>query len=487
MKLHPLVRTSAIAAVAALLSQPSAAQERAGSVFLQIFNVGGVDETLGNQSGLSGSIGCGNGAPNDSENPTSLFASDGDIFTFCGNLTTAPEWDTQDSRGEAAAPEAITRMEEALAPTQGFMQTDQAAALAGLQIDNVTQRIAQIRLTRRGLEDLGGFAFERSEEPEWVLGLADARGLRAPESSLAPGAFAAALERGFSSGDGLLGIEGLAAFFNGEYTRIDASESSNEAGSEGNGGGFTLGLDKQLGEKAFLGLAFGYSYLATDFDHDFGDSNLNDITFSSYGSVFFGEHVYLDGILSGSILLFDQERKVPSGVMDQPDFEIESDPEGWNITGDLGVGGEFSLKPFDLNPYLRVAVSQTEVDSYDEHGSSLALDIDEQENTSVTLTPGLSVSLPVSTSFGVVSPYVRGEYVHEFGDQADDIRGNLSLIPDASFELTPNNTDEDYAHAGAGVATTLGKGISVFADYDVLLAFSDLVVHKATIGGRFEF
>lgn len=487
MNLDLLVRASVLTAAMVLISQPAAAQNRAGSVFAQIFNVGGADEITQGQQGISGSIGCGNGPPNDDEfNPDSLFQSDGDIYDFCNNLTVRPEW------GDAIAADpngSVQRMQAGYAPDELFMQTDQASALASIQINNVSQRIAQIRLARRGLEDLGGYALERGKGMGPAVGAANAasaRGPYAPESILQAGDFAAALQRGFSSGDGFLGIEGLSVFLNGEYTRLDAANSATEVGSEGNGGGFTLGIDKQLGESAYLGLAFGYSYLATDFNRGFGESELHDLTFSTYGSMFFGEYFYVDGVVSGSILLFDQKRSVPTGL-GGVFSDLESKPEGWNVTADVGMGGEFSLKPVDLNPYLRAAVSQTEIGGFEESGSSLALDIDDQNNTSVTLSPGLSISLPVSTSFGVVSPYVRGEYVHEFGDQADDVRGNLRLIPGASFRLTPNKTDEDYGRAGGGVTTTLGHGVSVFADYDVLLGFSNLVVHTATIGGRLQF
>lgn len=501
MKTRLLAYPCVVAATALLLPALAGAQEAAGQVFLQVFNVGGINESLTNQFGAEGSIGCGGaGAPGSTGDSgggdliavlntvlgTNLGQGQGDLaraydlFSFCDDMTTNTGigW-----TGNFATPDQIVRRQEALAPDELFMQTDQAASLATLQITNVSQRIAQIRLARRGLGDLGGYAFQRpdTQTAQPVLAMEDAFGLRAPESDVSEQAFAAALQRGFSSGDGLLGIEGLSAFLNGEYTRLDASSSSHEVGSHGNGGGFTLGVDKQLGDKAFLGFAFGYSRLHTEYSRSFGSSDLDDFTFSLYGSNFFTDQLYADGIISGSILSFDQTRKVPGFS------NLKSSPDGSNFTADLGFGGEFHQKPVDLNPYLRVAVSKTMVDSFHERGSTLALAIKSQDNTSVTLTPGLSVSLPLSTSFGVVSPYVRGEYVHEFKDQADDIRGNLALVPGAGFKLKPNGTDRDYANVGGGVTTTLGGGISAFVDYNALVGYSHLLVQKATIGGRYEF
>ena len=278
MKFRLLALTSAIGAASALLAQPAAAQSHASSVFLQLLNVDGPATTLGSQNGQGqGSVGCGSGTGDTmAELDTS---SHQDLYHFCSNLTknSAAGWFNDQS---ASPTGGVQRMEAGLAPDEAFMQTDQAAALATLQVNNVSQRLTQIRLVRSGLGDLGGYAFERGQPAEPGLAMTDPGGLQAPQSDVPGPAFAAALHRGFSAGDSFLGIEGLSAFINGEYTRLDASNSSHEVGSDGNGGGFTLGIDKQLGKSGFLGLAAGYSYLSTDFNHDFGDSSLNDVTFS---------------------------------------------------------------------------------------------------------------------------------------------------------------------------------------------------------------
>jgi outer membrane autotransporter protein len=506
MKTRLCLSSIVVAATALLLPTTAAAQKAAGEVFLQVFNVGGAAETVTTQNGFVGSVGCGATGPgsgdaggadliavlnaaldtpnfDDSAVPV---AERRELFRFCDDLTqNAFEggWDA-----DVAGLSAVQLQQEGLAPDQLFMQNDQAAALASIQINNVSQRIAQIRLARRGLDNLSGYALERGETAQPMLAQGNAFGPHAREMEGLGGeaAFAAALARGFSSGDEFLGVDGLSIFVNGQYTRLDQSNSSKEVGSDGNGGGFTLGIDKQLGENAFLGLAFGYSRLHTEYNRSFGDSDLDDFSFSLYGSNFFNEQLYVDGIISGSVLDFDQTRKVPASI--GPAYsKLNSDPDGWNITGDFGFGGDFEVKPFDLNPYLRFAVSHTDIDSFNEKGSTLALSLRSQDNTSITLLPGLSVAVPISASFGVVSPYVRAEYVHEFGDQADDIRGNLTIVPEAGFKLKPTSTSRNYANVGGGATLTLGNGISAFADYNAVLGISNLVVHTATLGGRLAF
>jgi outer membrane autotransporter protein len=129
------------------------------------------------------------------------------------------------------------------------------------------------------------------------------------------------------------------------------------------------------------------------------------------------------------------------------------------------------------------------VDDFDERGGdgSLAFSIDDQENTSVTSVVGLSGSLPVSTGFGVVSPYLRVEWVHEYMDQADNLKGFLIVIPEAKFELKPRSVDRDYVNFGGGISTVLKDGISVFVDYDGLFFYKNLESHQVTLGGRLAF
>lgn len=509
MKLTPMLGIAAAASL--LISAAANAQSAAGQVFLQVFNVGSPEESVGQGGqpfgGIIGSVGCGGTGPGGGDNggadliavlnqalDTPGFDDSAvpleqrrDLFRFCDNLTAndglgTMGWDNQNGSGG----ENFSQ-QEGLAPDQLFSQTDQSASLTRIQVNNVAMRVKQMRLARRGLEDLGSYAFTRGDDE--TQSLQDSFGLHETQNVNDGEIFAQALKRGFSAGDGLFGIEGLSAFVNGEYTHVDADSSSREVGSDSDGGGFTVGMDKQLGENAFAGLAFGYSRLDTDYDHNLGDADLDDYTFSAYGSVFFDERFYADGIVTGSILRFDQTRKIPAAL--GPGFkDLDSEPDGWNITTDMGLGGEFKLEqlgPVELNPYLRVAVAYTDIDGFSEDGSSLALKVRSQDNTSVTSTLGMSTSLPLSTSFGVVAPYLRGEYVHEYNDQADNLRGNLAIVPQAGFKIRPNSTDRDYGTAGAGVAATFGEGLSAFADYDVLLGFSNLVVHQVTAGGRIEF
>jgi outer membrane autotransporter protein len=204
---------------------------------------------------------------------------------------------------------------------------------------------------------------------------------------------------------------------------------------------------------------------------------------------FITDALYLDFILRGSILRFDQQKVVPTFDAGNQFADRISDPNGWTLSGDFGLGYDYGWKQWIVNPYARLRVYHTRVDAFTESGGdgTLNLHLDEQRVTSVPLTLGATISRNFSTRFGVIAPYVRGQYLHEFNDQAAELSGFLTVLPEARFQLRPNNTDRNYGTLGAGGALTLPRGWSGFADYDVLLGFTDFMTHTVTLGVRRAF
>ncbi len=137
-----------------------------------------------------------------------------------------------------------------------------------------------------------------------------------------------------------------------------------------------------------------------------------------------------------------------------------------------------------LNPYARLGVYHTDIENFREHGGdgSMSLEFDGQDVTSLPLTLGGSVVYSISTSRGIIAPYLCVEYLCEFLDQAADAKGFLSVIPGARFKIEPNSTDRDYGTVGAGLSMTLRCGWSGYVDYDALVGYSHLDSHTATFG-----
>ncbi len=511
-----LVCGSLVAAAILMAPRGAIAQTASGQIFNQVFNVGGAGNS-GVNSGI-GSVGCGgNGG---FELSTSLNAALGgntldgnqpnvalrrDLWRFCDNMTA-----TQFGPGSGSwTSPFITPQQELVqntgyAPAELFEQSDVMQSLGRWQSQNIGIRIQQLRLATRGGQTNPEVTIAKQQSrPDAALTLP---GLIEKERAgffdldgrleAANRALMNDLENiSFSSTTDVFGVEGLGYFANGRYYRLDADDTPQQLGSTTNGGGFTLGIDYRLSENTFVGGAFGYSHFATDFNFNLGNSTTNDYAFMAFGNHYFtavplvGNMLYVDGTIRGAYTSFDQTKFIPT-LDGGPGFTPRtSDPSGGSFSVDAGVGLDWSHAAWRVNPYTRLRVTYTTIGAFNEVGGdgTLNLAIQDQSVTSVPLTLGTSVGYGFSTGKGVISPYVRFEYLHEFNDQLPQITGSLIALPGAIFTLPPGTIDRNYVQVGGGATMALAGGWSGFVDYDILLAYTALTTQTVTAGVRRDF
>jgi autotransporter-like protein len=105
----------------------------------------------------------------------------------------------------------------------------------------------------------------------------------------------------------------------------------------------------------------------------------------------------------------------------------------------------------------------------------LAMAYDEQKIRSTTVLGGLTATLALSREWGVLSPQIRGDYIHEL---ANDERSIVShFVQDTtSFRLglRTDDPDRDYFMLGGGVVAVLPGGLSVFLNFQGVLGHSQM-------------
>lgn len=516
--LRPAPLACGMLAAAVFLIAPGGAlaQTASGQIFNQVFNVGGAGNSGPNNDG-QGSVGCGGGGGGqlsdalnatvgsiggrfDSNQPVSARR---DLWRFCDNMT-----DTQFGAGSwttfVVNQNVALGQNTGFAPAELFEQSDVMQSLGRWQSQNIGIRIQQLRLAMR----------EGAIDPEVAIAKQQSR----PEAGITLPGLIEEQRTGFfdldarfdtaqralmndlqnislSSTENLFDVEGLGYFANGRYYRLDADGTAQQLGSTTNGGGFTLGVDYRFDQNTFIGGAFGYSHFSTDFDFNLGNSTTNDYAFMAFGNHYFsglpwvGDMLYVDGTIRGAYTSFDQTKIVP--VVDGgPAFTPRtSDPSGGSFSVDAGVGLDWNRAAWRVNPYTRLRVTYTTIGAFTEVGGdgTLNLSIQDQSVTSVPLTLGTSVGYGISTGKGVVTPYVRFEYLHEFNDQLPALTGNLIALPGAVFTLPPGTIDRNYVQVGGGATMALAGGWSGFVDYDILLAYTALTTQTVTAGVRRDF
>jgi uncharacterized protein YhjY with autotransporter beta-barrel domain len=384
------------------------------------------------------------------------------------------------------------------APEEIFTSMDDSKAIAELQVANVARRLTLIRVARRSdraanealarRDPTRPAAFQNTDEPSAGRGPVGRGSHERGEQVLL------ALQEGINAGDDLFGIEGLSAFVNGRINVVDGDGNEAERSSEGFGGGFTIGVDKFLGDDLFLGGAFGYTRIDTNYASSASEADLDAVSFSVYGAWYPTDALYVDGSVSTSWLGLDSSNEVVVFDGGPPVGTLDGSTDGVNFGVDVGTGYGFQIEQVEglvLEPYLRVSVLYTEIDGFEQRGgdSSLNLGIRTQKATSVTANLGGRVEYPVSTRLGVLTPYARVAYVHEFANENDDISATPTATGSGgpSFKLNAQATDSHYANVGLGVSATLGEGLSQFVDYDGIVLHDNVAIHQVTIGVRLEF
>jgi outer membrane autotransporter protein len=493
--------------VAITLGSPGAAfaQATAGLLFNQVFNVGGVGARGGADNG-TGSVGCGGGTGGNlstelnaalggsSLDGNQSLANRRDLWRFCDNMTNVSfgpgGWTSQ-----LITPTAEHDQNTGFAPADLFDQTNIAQALGRWYGQNIAIRIQTLRMAMR----------EGGETPEVRIARERGRptGVQTFQQMIEEqraGSFDVEARRqaanarlmsemrsfSMSSTRDFLGQEGLGYFANVRYHRLDGETTLDQRGGTTNGGGVTVGVDYRLSDTSFVGGAFGYTGFSTEFDFDLGSASTNDYSFMAFGSHFIDELLYVDGILRGSYTSFDQTRIVPAFDGGPAFAPRTSEPSGGSFSADVGLGMDWARDALRVNPYVRLRVTYTTFGAFTETGgdATLNLTVEDQSITSVPLTLGTTVSYDLSTPRGVISPYARIQYLHEFNEQMPFVEGYLAALPTARFALPPNTTDRDYLQVGAGATMAFARGWSGFVDYDALVAYTALTTHTVTLGIR---
>jgi len=434
-----------------------------------------------------------------------------------------------------------------LAIDLGDVDTDNEVQTAtGSYIDIICPKMAAIqeRLTEaqtRLFRRCGGAKFNQEGEGFELSETADVLQRLSPEESLTAGssrtdtALKNQIETRFSniragvsgvsiggiqwSGQtgGTAGADGFSRwgfFLNGVYDTGDKDADKNENQFDFDGYGITTGIDYRLTDHLVAGIA--YSYMDTDADINDkkgtvssssagagkGEQSSESNTVALYGT-YFDDNFYIDGSFGYSSIDLDGERSIQYGLVDQTAL---MDTDGEQIT--FSLGGGFNQKlggAWNARYYARLDYVDVEIDGYREKSKettaagadpldvtadkdSLIMEIGDQDIESLQSVLGLDFTYVMSTDFGVLTPYARAQWHHEFKDDSRRITAKYIFDPTSDeMQFRSNAADEDYFGISLGINSVLREGMQIFANYDTVLGLDNVSHHIFTAGFRIEF
>ncbi|MGB5742853.1 MAG: autotransporter outer membrane beta-barrel domain-containing protein [Sedimenticolaceae bacterium] len=310
---------------------------------------------------------------------------------------------------------------------------------------------------------------------------------------------------GGAAGDALAG--GWGFFVNANYATGDRDRTDREDEFDYDAYGATVGADYRLDDNNIVGGMVGYGNVDADFDsnNNFstspGDSPGGKVDADSWGIALYGTHYqenfYIDGLIGYTRTDYDMKRKISLPLGPDPGDSAAAIATNRTARGDtdsdsftVGVGGGLDLQAGSITygPFARLTYQETKIDDYKENNAEgLNLTVDDQDWDSLTSTLGGGASYASSQDWGVLIPFARVAWVHEFENDSQKMKAFYTVDPQQNnLVAQTDDPDRDYFELGIGVSAVMRGGLQAFFDYQTLLGYRDLTDHVFTIGIRSE-
>lgn len=294
-------------------------------------------------------------------------------------------------------------------------------------------------------------------------------------------------------------------FFNGSYGFGDKDATSMEPGFEFDSWSLTSGVDYRVTDQFILGASLSYAATMSSIDDNAGDVDVDGVGLALYGTYYVNEF-YVDFLAGYAFRDFDTQRNLQYSVAAKTGgttvvnqgFDGSTDANDINLS--VGTGYNLSFGSTSVTPFVTLAYLNSDIDGYTESlsgsntsaGYGLALRYDDQEIESLASTVGVQLTQTVNTSSGVLTPYVRADWEHEFDNDARNIEASFAVV-DSSYDslntilIPTDDPDRDFFNLGAGILAALPNGLQLFLDYTTILGYEDLSLHRFVGGLRLEF
>jgi uncharacterized protein with beta-barrel porin domain len=296
-----------------------------------------------------------------------------------------------------------------------------------------------------------------------------------------------------SRGGGAAADSGLGSrwggFINANYNTGDRDDSGREDSFDFDDYGLTGGVDYRFGDALVGGVALSWSSTDVDFDGGLGGVESSNWGLTGYFSYTMGAW-YVDGQLGFARLDYDTRRNivVPLPIGFNTRAKGSTDGDQWSAS--LGAGLDMPMGRVTLTPYGRIDYLNLDVDGFTEEEpvAGLGLDVGSQTTESLQSAIGARISMPVSTTSGVFTPYASLEWNHEYENESDSLVAKYTHDPFNTFFAIPTDKpDRDFFTLGLGVSTVYPGGVSAFVNLDAVLGLNRTSSYALTVGLRGEF
>ncbi|MEW8037688.1 MAG: autotransporter domain-containing protein [Candidatus Thiodiazotropha sp.] len=351
------------------------------------------------------------------------------------------------------------------------------------QIGNLGRRIAALRNGARGLS-FNGLDLRIDDQTLPIELIADA--------------YRETVRRGGgASADNQLLASRLGVFVTGDITTGERDETDLESGLDFDTVGITIGADYRITNQFILGGAVGFVDTEAELENDAGDLDTQGVSLSLFGTYYSPQNYFVDFSATVGSNDFEQKRRIVytlDGLADVSQ-QLKADYDGDMLSLFVGSGYDFNRGPWSFGPRADLEYIKSDVDGFTEEisdptadGGGWATRVGETDQRWLTLNLGGKVSYTHSADWGVLIPYARLDWLHEFEDDSQVITAHFIEDPAGmGIEIQTDDPDRDYLRLRFGTSAQFQNGVVGFIDYGTILAHSEWSSHTISAGLRMEF
>jgi uncharacterized protein with beta-barrel porin domain len=164
---------------------------------------------------------------------------------------------------------------------------------------------------------------------------------------------------------------------------------------------------------------------------------------------------------------------------------------GANTTMATVAGGYvFHYRGASIEPYLNAQYTHTTIGEFVESNTNgFDTRVSAQSILSTEGIAGLKFQYAVLNRFGVIVPYLYGEYHHQFSGDSRVVVSTYAAdaAAGAGFAIPTDSLPNHYYVAGAGGSLVLTHGLQGYAQYVRVLDYTNYTDHVFSCGFRVEF
>ena len=287
--------------------------------------------------------------------------------------------------------------------------------------------------------------------------------------------------RGGNAGGELFRSQALGLFLSGARAGGDQDDTDYEVGYDLSDDHYTLGADWQLNDEWLVGAAWGHSESELEYNQ-FGDQTDNQSDHLIVYSSWYRRDFALDTTLGYARGEFDTRRHLPGASLARGTSDTRM------LYLSLTGGYDFRSGGWTYGPLASLDYLDGDIDAFEESGDSpWTAAFAKQTVESLIYSAGGQVAYAKSFSWGVLVPYAKAIWRHEFEDDRDLIVGRFLFSPGDEFSIQADDPDTNWMEAQAGASAQFPHGIAAFIDYAAVLDYDDTRLATVSAGVRLAF